>query len=70
MLHRYPIRIFYSEEDGCYVAEAPDLKGCTAIGDTPEEALKELQVAIENWLEIARAKGIPIPEPSCLAEAA
>lgn len=69
-MHRYPINIFYSEEDGCYVAEAPDLKGCTAVGDTPEEALKELQIAIENWLEIAQEKGMPIPEPSRLAKAA
>ena len=69
-MHRYSINIFYSEEDGCYVAEAPDLKGCTAVGDSPEEALKELQVAIENWLEIAKEKGIPIPKPSRLVKAA
>ena len=69
-MHRYPINIFYSEEDGCYIAEAPDLKGCTAVGDTPEEALKELQIAIKNWLEITQEKGMPIPEPSRLDKAA
>ncbi|WP_022853571.1 type II toxin-antitoxin system HicB family antitoxin [Thermodesulfatator atlanticus] len=63
-MHRYPIIIFFSEEDNCYVAEAPDLKGCSAVGDTPEEALKEIQVAIKNWLEIAKEKGISIPKPS------
>ena len=69
-MHRHPITIFYSEEDGCYVAEVPDLKGCTAVGDSPEEALKELQVAIKNWLEITKEKEIPIPKPSRLVKAA
>jgi len=63
-MHRYPIIIFFSEEDNCYVAEAPDLKGCSAVGETPEEALREIQVAIKNWLEIAKEKGISIPQPS------
>lgn len=58
----YPIVIFYSEEDECYVADIPDLKYCSAFGDTPEEALKEVLMAKEAWLEVARAKGKPIPE--------
>jgi len=40
------------------------------VGDTSEEALKELQIAIKNWLEIAKEKGLPISEPSRLAKAA
>lgn len=62
-MYKYRINIFWSEEDECFIAEVPDLKGCSAVGDTPEEALKEVQVAIKNWLEIAREKGLPIPEP-------
>ncbi len=59
----YHINIFYSEEDEGYIADIPDLKYCSAFGDTPEEALKELQIAKAAWLEAARAEGIPIPPP-------
>ncbi len=62
-MHKYRINIFWSEEDECFIAEVPDLKGCSAVGDSPEEALKEVQLAIKNWLEVAREKGLPIPEP-------
>ena len=59
----YHINIFYSEEDECYVADIPDLKYCSAFGDTPEEALAELQVAKEAWLEDVREAGEPLPKP-------
>ncbi len=59
----YHINIFYSEEDEGYIADIPDLKFCSAFGDTPEEALKEVQLAKTAWLEAARAEGIPIPLP-------
>ena len=55
--------LFWSDEDRSWVADAPDLKSCSAFGDTPEEALHELEVAIEAWLATAREKGLPIPEP-------
>jgi predicted RNase H-like HicB family nuclease len=59
----YHINIFYSEEDDGYIADIPDLKACSAFGKTPEEALKEVQVAKTTWIEAARAEGIPIPPP-------
>jgi predicted RNase H-like HicB family nuclease len=59
----YFISIFYSEEDGGYIADIPDLRFCSAFGETPEEALREVQVAKEAWLESARARGKPIPKP-------
>jgi predicted RNase H-like HicB family nuclease len=59
----YHINIFYSEEDGGYIADIPDLPGCSAFGRTPEEALAEVQVAKQAWLESARMEGKPIPEP-------
>jgi len=59
----YLICIFYSDEDECYVADVPDLRFCSAFGDTPEEALAELQIAKVLWLESAREHGDPIPEP-------
>jgi predicted RNase H-like HicB family nuclease len=55
--------MFWSDEDKAWIADAPDLKSCSAFGDTPEEALHELEVAIEAWLAAAREKGLPIPEP-------
>ena len=59
----YHIHIFYSEEDGGYIADLPDLPNCSAFGDTPAEALAELEFAGEAWLEAARAEGKPIPIP-------
>ncbi|MGI8774520.1 MAG: type II toxin-antitoxin system HicB family antitoxin [Actinomycetota bacterium] len=59
----YAINIFYDEEDGDYIAIVPDLKGCSAFGDTPEEALRQVLIAKEGWLEVARKHGDPIPVP-------
>ncbi len=59
----YHIHIFYSEEDGEYIADIPDLKYCSASGASPEEALREVLVAKDLWLETAGDRGIPIPEP-------
>jgi predicted RNase H-like HicB family nuclease len=59
----YHINIFYSEEDGGYIADVPDLPNCSAFGDTPTEALAEVQLAKEAWLEAARGEGKPIPLP-------
>ena len=59
----YHINISYSEDDGCYVADIPDLKFCSAFGDTPEEALAEVMRAQEAWLESARLAGDEIPPP-------
>jgi predicted RNase H-like HicB family nuclease len=59
----YHINIFYSDEDGDYIADVPDLKACSAFGGTAQEALKELELAKAAWLEAARQDGKPIPEP-------
>lgn len=53
----YPINIFYSDEDGGYIADIPDLEACSAFGATPAEALAELEQAKEAWLEVARETG-------------
>ncbi len=59
----YHINIFFSEEDGGYIADIPDLEACSAFGTTPEEALKQVKTAKDAWLEAARAEGKAIPEP-------
>ena len=59
----YHINIFYSDEDGGYIADIPDLEACSAFGHTPEEALRQVQIAKATWLEVALAEGIPVPPP-------
>jgi len=59
----YHINIFYSDEDGGYIADIPDLEACSAFGKTPEEALAEVEQAKEAWLQAAREAGKPIPKP-------
>ena len=59
----YHINIFYSEADGGFIADIPDLQACSAFGATPEEALREVLVAKEAWLEAAREENKPVPEP-------
>ena len=62
-MNDYHINIFYSQEDGEYIADIPDLKYCSASGATPEEALREVLVAKTLWLEAAQKNGKPIPPP-------
>ncbi|MFZ0847196.1 MAG: type II toxin-antitoxin system HicB family antitoxin [Pseudolabrys sp.] len=65
--NRYPAEVFFSEEDGGYIARARDLPGCSAFGETQEAAIAELQDAIGAWQKAAIAAGNPIPEPSALS---
>jgi predicted RNase H-like HicB family nuclease len=62
MQTRYHINLFWSEEDGSWIADVPDLQYCSAHGTTPEEALREVQVAMGAWLEVQQAEGRAIPE--------
>ena len=57
------IEIFYSEEDNGYIAVVPELPGCSAFGETEEEALEEVKIAMELWLETAKKEGKAIPQP-------
>lgn len=59
----YHINIFYSEEDSGYIADIPDLESCSAFGETPEQALAEVERAKAAWLEAARSAGKPVPQP-------
>jgi predicted RNase H-like HicB family nuclease len=62
-MNRYAIIVFWSAEDGSWIADVPDLKSCSAFGATPEEAVAELRVAMEAWLSAARDAGHTIPKP-------
>lgn len=60
---RYEIIIFWSEEDGSFLAEVPELPGCMADGQTYQGAVSHVETAIEEWIDTAKALGRPIPEP-------
>ena len=59
----YHINVFYSDEDGGYIADIPDLEACSAFGEDPNQALAEVLVAKEAWLAAARDAHRPIPQP-------
>jgi len=59
----YHINIFYSEEDGGYIADIPDLEACSAFGETPDDALHQVEIAKDVWLKAAKAEHKPIPAP-------
>jgi predicted RNase H-like HicB family nuclease len=62
-MNKYHINIFYSEKDKGFIADIPDLKFCSAFGNTPQEAVQEVMVALELWFEEAKANHTEIPEP-------
>lgn len=62
-LLKYAIEIFYSEEDEGFIAIVPELPGCSAFGETEEQALKEVKIARQLWLETAKEIGRDIPVP-------
>jgi predicted RNase H-like HicB family nuclease len=63
MTARYHINVFYSEDDQGFIAEVPDLDGVSAFGETPHEAVREIETVIDLWIETATAEGRSIPEP-------
>ena len=60
---RYEVIIYWSADDGAFVAEMPELPGCAADGATPAEALANVQVVGYEWIDTARELGRPMPEP-------
>jgi predicted RNase H-like HicB family nuclease len=60
---QYEIIIYWSREDGAFIAEAPELPGCAADGATYRDALVNLETIIDEWLDTARELSRPIPEP-------
>lgn len=59
----YHINLFWSAEDECWIADVPDLRPCSAHGDTRSEAIANINDAIAGWLETAEEHGYDIPEP-------
>lgn len=63
MSNNYEIIIYWSNEDGAFVAEVPELSGCMADGNTYQEAVTNVEVIIEEWIQTAKELGRPIPQP-------
>ena len=62
-MHKYEVIIYWSNEDDTFVAEAPELPGCSAHGDTKASALQNVEQAIDLWIDTARELGDPVPDP-------
>jgi len=62
-MHKYEIIIYWSNDDGAFIAEVPELPGCIAHGSTQETALSNVREAVDLWIETAKEFGDLIPEP-------
>lgn len=62
-MYRYEVIVYWSDEDESYIAEVPELSGCMADGSTYEEAIRNAQVVIAEWIETAEKLGREIPKP-------
>ena len=60
---KYEVIIYWSDEDQAFIAEVPELAGCAADGATYHDALKNVEVVVQEWIETATELGRPIPEP-------
>ncbi len=62
-MNKYEIIIYWSEADQAFIAEVPELAGCMADGETSQEALANVEIIIQEWIETAKDLGRHIPEP-------
>lgn len=62
-MYKYEIILYWSTEDESYIAEAPELPGCMADGETMAEALENINIVIGEWIETAIELGRPVPKP-------
>ncbi len=60
---RYEVILYWSEEDQAFIAEVPELPGCAADGETYQEALQNVEIIMQEWIETANDLGRPIPQP-------
>ncbi len=60
---KYEIIIYWSEEDQAFISEVPELLGCAADGENYQEALQNLKIMMQEWIETANALSRPIPQP-------
>ena len=63
MMFRYEVILYWSELDQAFIAEVPELPGCAADGDTYQEALHNVELVMQEWIETAKDLGRPVPQP-------
>ena len=63
LMSEYKINIYLSNDDQVFIAEIPELPGCMAHGNSPENALKHANEAIQLWIDTANEFGYPVPAP-------
>lgn len=61
--YHYPLEVFWDEGSHAFICIAPDLPGCSAVGDSPKEAVAEMEIAMRLWIDAARSIGMPLPQP-------
>jgi predicted RNase H-like HicB family nuclease len=62
-MFRYEIILYWSELDQAFIAEVPELSGCAADGDSYQEALHNVELVVQEWIETAKDLGRPVPQP-------
>lgn len=62
-MYKYERIIYWSNDDNAFIVEVPELPGCMADGKTVEEAIKNTEIIIKEWIEVAIERGMTIPEP-------
>ena len=62
-MSKYEVVVWWSDSDGAYIAEVPELAGCLADGKTYGQAVENVQIIIGEWIQTAKELGRPIPEP-------
>ena len=62
-MYKYEIIIYWDDQDRIYIADVPELPGCSAHGNTYNEALNNAKEAIQLWIDTAKEFGDPVPEP-------
>ena len=68
--YHYPLDVFWDEGSSAFICIAPDLPGCSAVGDSPKEAVREMEIAMRLWIEAAQSMDRDLPIPSVHAVAA
>ena len=61
--HHYSLEVFGDEGSCAFICIAPDLPGCSAVGDSPKEAVSEMETAMRLWLDAAQSMGVELPQP-------
>lgn len=62
-MYKYERIIYWSKDDEAFIVEIPELPGCMTDGVTAREALENAEIVIKEWIEVAKERGMEVPEP-------